>query len=77
MIVSEAYLSHRDLALPCRRGRLASRACVMTANIPLCPRCREKMRLCVVAPVMLAETVDHFSYVCKECGTEEIHDIKR
>jgi hypothetical protein len=49
----------------------------MTTNIPLCPRCREKMRLSVVAPVMFAETVDHFTYACKECGTEEVRNLKR
>jgi hypothetical protein len=35
------------------------------------------MRLSVVAPVMFVETVDHFTYVCKECGTEEIRNVKR
>jgi hypothetical protein len=59
------------------RARFVGSTEGMTTNIPLCPRCREKMRLCVVAPVMFAETVDHFTYACKECGTEEVRNLKR
>jgi hypothetical protein len=59
------------------RARFVGSTDGMTANIPLCPACHEKMRLSVVAPVMFVETVDHFTYVCKECGTEETRRVKR
>jgi len=44
---------------------------------PTCPKCRRRMTVKQVAPVMFAADVDDVVFGCDECGTETKRTVKR
>jgi transposase-like protein len=46
-------------------------------NHQICPRCYKEMRVEVIGPTMFVGVWDQITYVCKECGTEELQTVRR
>ena len=42
----------------------------------ICPRCKQKMRVEILAPTMFLGDHDQITYVCKQCGSEDLHTLR-
>ena len=48
-----------------------------SASHPACPKCRRRMTVKLVAPVLFASNLDDVMFGCEECGTEAKRTVKR
>jgi hypothetical protein len=46
-------------------------------NHQICPRCYKEMRIEIIGPTLFVGDWDQITYVCKECGTEELQTVRR
>jgi RNase P subunit RPR2 len=60
-----------------KRTSVVGPATYVVMNHQICPKCYKQMRVEVIAPTMFLGNTDHITYVCKECGTEELQTIRR
>lgn len=49
----------------------------VAAAYPACPRCRRRMVVKQVLPVLFADDIDDFLYGCEGCGAEVKRSVTR
>ncbi len=59
-----------------KRANNVETATYVVMNHQICPKCYKEMRVEVIAPTMFLGDTDHITYVCKECGTEEMQTVR-
>ena len=67
MVLRERRLSRVGAALRLKSGK----------KYPSCPKCRRRMTVKQVAPVLFAADVDDIVFGCEDCGTEVKRTVKR
>ena len=59
-----------------KRANNVGTATYVVMNHQICPRCYKEMRVEVITPPMFTGDTDQITYMCNECGTEELQSVR-